>query len=139
MDSVAKALELLTTKTEMVLFKGSFDRERPIVIKINEKSVALKRTIWYLGVHLDVGLGISSHVDYLSIKIIRSFYALARLMESNWGFGHRAMRTMYADLFVPITACAATGWADLLGSVTETILARAPERVLLGIRENCGS
>lgn len=128
----ARKLSLSAPKTEMVLLKGCLDRGRPPVVKIDGKSITMKDTIRYLGVYIDKRLGVKSHVEHVSVKSTKTFSALTKIARSNWGLGYRAMRTMYTSLFVPITAYAAAGWADLLTSQMRTKLMRAQRRVLLG-------
>ncbi|KAK2577889.1 hypothetical protein KPH14_000689 [Odynerus spinipes] len=107
-------LQLSAEKIEMLLVKGSLVRERPPVINVYGKSIRMKDSIRYLGIHLDAKLRIDTHVENVTSGCGVMFNSLARVAKSNWGLGHKAMSTLYKGLFVPITTYAAAGWADLL-------------------------
>lgn len=121
------------TKTEMLLLKGSLDRARPPEVKIYGSYVSLKTAVRCLGVYIVARLGITSHVEYLSVKTVLTFYTFARIAQASWGLVHRAMRIRYASLYVPIVAYAAAGWADRIGSHARTKFARSQRQVLLAV------
>jgi len=103
-------------------------KNRPPIIKIGNTSIKFKRTVRYLGVHLDKNLKVRSHCEYLNSKVGLLFAKLGRLARAHWGQRFRALSTIYRAVFAPTLAYAAAGWADLC---TESDIRLLKRRVLI--------
>ena len=130
-----KKLAQSAEKTEMLLLKGKLDAERPSIIKIKEKTIRMRQTIKYLGVHLESGLKINRHIEEVTQKARNLRSSLARVAEAKWGLGQAAIRTLHKGLFEPIVTYAAAGWSDLLRSNTRIKLLRTQRMALLQVTE----
>ena len=79
-----KKLALSAQKTEMLLVKGTFDAERLLIIKINDRSVRMRQAIRYLGVLLERGLKIIRHVQKIAHKCQKLFSSFSRVAKAKW-------------------------------------------------------
>ena len=131
-----KKRALSAQKTEMLLFKGKLDAERPPIIKTSGRNVRMERAIF--AVHLERGLKINRPVQEITGKCQKLFSSLARVAKAKWGLGHAAIRTLYKGLYEPITTYAAAGWSDLLKGKAKSKLIRsqrmAPLQVMKAYR-----
>ncbi|KAG7196382.1 hypothetical protein KM043_018806 [Ampulex compressa] len=107
-------LQVSTTKSEMILLKGSLDTRRPPTVKVGAVSLKLNTTVRYLGIHFGTRLNISPHVTQICNKARRLVNRLSIVAKTHWGLNCRTMRSLYKGLFVPIVTYAAAGWADSL-------------------------
>ena len=128
-----KKLQLSAEKTEMLLVKGDLDIRRPPTIRLNGRGIKMQPVIKYLGVHLETGLKMDTHVRKVSEKCLNLFNALARIAKANWGLGYGALYTLYRGLYVPITTYAAAAWGDLLRVKSRTALVRSQRLALLRV------
>lgn len=129
----SQKLELSAQKTEMILLRGSLNAGRPPGIKVGGKKLALSKSIRYLGVYLDAGMKIKTHVDYVSSKCQKAFLNLSQIAKASWGLNHKTMTTLYKGLFIPIVTYASAGWVDLLNAHTRRTLVSAQRQALLRV------
>ena len=123
-------LTLSAQKTEMLLLKGTLDPRRPPTIRLQGRQVRMRASVRYLGVHLDTGLRIKTHVRKIKARSIEKFNALAAIAKRDWGLEHTCMSTLYNGIFIPIATYAAASWCDRLDKSGLRILEQAQRLVL---------
>lgn len=104
---------------------------RPPTIRLGETKIAFKKSVRYLGVHFDKGMGVRTHVEYLSGKVGSLFNKLGRLARCRWGLRFGALSAIYRGVFAPTVAYAAAGWADLCAGGDLGVLRSLQRRVLI--------
>ena len=62
----------------------------------------MRASVRYLGVHLDTGLRIKTHVRKIKARSIEKFNALAAIAKRDWGLDHACISTLYNGIFIPI-------------------------------------
>ena len=102
-------------------------------IKLNGKSIVFKKSVKYLGVHIDEGLGINTHCEKLKGRMLRLFNDLKRLSGTYWGIKFPAAKIIYKGVFVPTITYAAAGWWDLCNVSHKRKIISAQRGALLAI------
>lgn len=126
-------LSLAGEKTEMILLKGSLPRRRPPAVRVNGKQIRMAECVRYLGVHFDAGMKINTHIRKVRDKGPQKINSLAALARATWGLRHRALRTLYTGLFLPIVTYAAPAWLDLVSKTGMRALQSAQRQALLRV------
>lgn len=70
------------SKTECLFFKCSNRSNHPLTIKYDHETLTSKSVTKFLGVYVDGGLRWSDHVDNLSKKLSKSYFAINRVKNS---------------------------------------------------------
>jgi hypothetical protein len=68
----------------------------------------------YLGIYLDSKFNFNAHMDYTVAKLITVINILARTAKLQWGLGHKALKTIYEGVVVPILTYGALVWVDVI-------------------------
>jgi len=106
---------------------------RPPVIKIGEKSISFRKTVRYLGVWFDQGMGVKTHCEKLGERMEILFSKLGKLGKATWGLRYGALSTIYKGVFAPTVTYAAAGWADLCTERDLRILKGTQRRALIPV------
>ena len=87
----------------------------------------------YLGVILDEKLSFIQHLKYVSEKAVKTFCMVRRAAKANWGFGYKALITLYKGVGEAILLYGAPVWADKMRLTYANILLRAQRTMLLAV------
>jgi hypothetical protein len=68
----------------------------------------------YLGIYLDSKLNFNAHIDHTVGKLITLINMLARTAKLQWGLGHKALKTIYEGVVVPILTYGAPIWVEAI-------------------------
>lgn len=121
-------LNISREKTTLVLLKGKL--QRAPIIKLNNRSISMKKYIKYLGVILQENLSMDMHVKHLRDKNLKLFGALRRLSQKEWGLRKRALSLIYKGVAESTLTYAAAGWYHLCNQIQRNSL-RATQRDIL--------
>lgn len=98
-----------------MLVKGSLNRERLPIIKINGKNVRYVEQVKYLGVVIDKILNFVAHVRYLRTKVLQYVSSIRRVAEENWSMKPHIVKVLYGA--VPIVKYEAVLWFDRANNI----------------------
>jgi hypothetical protein len=68
----------------------------------------------YLGIYLDSKLNFNAHIDHTMAKLNTLIHMLARTAKLQWGLGHKAPKTIYEGVVVPILTYGAPIWVEAI-------------------------
>lgn len=107
-------LQVAEAKTEAVIFRN---KKRKITgesyIRVGHELIATRRSMRYLGVHLDQDWSFKAHVDYIEEKAMRISQRLGRLMPNLRGPVEKK-RKLYATTVNSVIMYGAPIWCDAI-------------------------
>lgn len=107
-----KGLEIVLEKTEVLIIKGTRKREG-IVFSIGWIEILPKKTVKYLGVHLDDKLIFNEHVKRTCKKASRQVVALIRILHIIKSSGYYGRRMLYR-VVASVALYAAPLWEQVI-------------------------
>jgi len=81
---------------------------------LNYKRLDQTEKIKYFGIHLKIKLIFNSHTDRTVGKLIPLVNMLSRMAKLHWGFVHKALKTIYEGVVVPILMFGAPIWVGAI-------------------------
>lgn len=120
-------------KSQMLLLKGALDVRRPPCVRVGGQRIAMVREIKYLGVRIGERMNFTGHIQTVVHEARALFAKLGRLSGSGWGYGGRALLTLYKGVIVPRVTYGAALWGGELRKYHVTILGRAQRAALLRV------
>ena len=96
-------VQVSKTKTNIMVLKGRFDRERQPYIRLGETKLQYVTKVKYLGITIGEGMTFKEHLLDIRKKTCVITGKLSRVARKEWRLGKRAMRVVYKGM---ITACA---------------------------------
>ncbi len=91
-------VEVSRNKTNIMMLKGKFERERPPCIRLGETSLKYVTKVKYLGITVEEGMTFKEHLLEIRKKICVVTGKLSRVARKEWGLGKRAMRVIYKGM-----------------------------------------
>ena len=85
---------------------------RPISVEGN--TIALSKTVKYLGVTLDNKLNYNTHIDNVTLKATAALMQCKRAVGPMWGLSPKKCKWIYTTVVRPILAYSATVWVRTL-------------------------
>ena len=86
--------------------------DRNVNIYLNYKRLDQIEEMKYLGIYLDIKLNFNIHIDHTVAESITLINMLAITAKLQWGLGHKALRTIYEGVEVPILTYRAPIWIE---------------------------
>jgi hypothetical protein len=68
----------------------------------------------YLGIYLDSKFNFNAQIDHTVAKLFTLINTLARTAKLLWGLGHKALKTIYEGVVVPILRYGAPIWVEAI-------------------------
>ena len=126
-------LEVSSSKTQAIMYKGSSDRRHPFRFKVGDDQITATSTVKYLGVQLSRTHSCSPHLDVVTAKVARMASAFRSLAGSDWGAPFSCQVRYYASVFLPSAMYGApTWWRNPTKAQREHVL-RMQRSVLIAI------
>jgi hypothetical protein len=75
----------------------------------------------YLGIYVDSKLNLNTHIAHTVAKSITLINMLARTAKLQWGLGHKALKTIYVGVSVPILTYGAPIWVEVIWKNKKTL------------------
>ena len=88
--------------------------KKEIAVYINNKKLNKVNQIRYLGILFDNKLTFREHINYIEEKCTKLIFTLARSAKITWGLKHKALKTIYSGVILPIILYGAAVWKDLI-------------------------
>jgi hypothetical protein len=85
-----------------------------INIYLNYKPLDQNEEMKYLGMYLDSKFNFNAHIDHTVAKLITVINILARTAKLQWGLYHKALKTIYEGVVVPILTYGASIWVEAM-------------------------
>jgi len=105
-------LKVSSKKTQVMLMKGKFNKDRMPRIKINDVNVKYTDLYKYLGIMIDPGLSFEPHVRSMRQKIVKYGMAIKRQANEEWGFKNSILHVLYKTVVVPIMTYGSAIWYE---------------------------
>jgi len=100
--AIETKLEFSSTKTQALMLKGKFDRERPPRIFLGGRRINFVDEVSYLGVMLDRTRSMIPHAKSVSGKAKATMGRLNRLAKVNYGVSNKSQEKVYRMVVVPM-------------------------------------
>lgn len=128
------SLELAPQKTEAIILKGPRKSRDDIVIKLAGVEIKPKKSIKYLGIHLDVQRNFGVHVKETTAKADRAIAKLSRLMPNVGGPESKKRMVLYGAA-QSILLYGAPVWSSVVERIPayKNILEKAQRRGLIRV------
>jgi len=68
----------------------------------------------YSGMYLDSKFNFNAHIDHTTAKLITLANMLARTAKLQWGLGHKALKTIYERVVVPLLTYGTPIWIEAI-------------------------
>ena len=81
---------------------------------MNHKRLDQTEEMKYLGIYLDGKLNFNTDIDYTVAKLISLINMLDRTAKLQWGLGHKAVKTIYEEVVVPVLTYRAPIWVEAI-------------------------
>ena len=115
-----KGLNISALKTKMVMFTWHWNwTVRPI--SVGGRSIALSKTVKFLGVTLDNKLNYNTHIDNVTQKATAALMQYKRAVGATmWGLSLKTCKWIYKTVIRPILSYNATVWVRALDNKNNT-------------------
>ena len=109
-------------KSKTILISRRKRRERKdVMIYLNSRPRTQVKSLKYLGIILDTKLTFKDHINYVTEKCSKLFFALSKSAKVNWGLGHGALKTIYTGAILPLLQYGAPIWIKALAKASYKI------------------
>jgi len=105
-------LKVSTAKTTAMLIKNKLDKNRPPILKINNRNIIYTNETRYLGLIIDDKLNFIPHVKHLRNKVTNFIMSIKRIVREKWGIKRHIIEVLYDAVALPIITYGAVGWFD---------------------------
>jgi hypothetical protein len=68
----------------------------------------------YLGIYLDSKFNFNAYIYHTAAKLTTLINMLVRTAKLQWGLGHKALKTIYEGVVVPILTYGAPIWVEAI-------------------------
>lgn len=95
-----------------MLVKGSMNKGKYPIVKIDSKNIQFVESYKYLDVTLDTRLNFVPHMKATKEKVIKLANTIRRIVKEDWGLKRRTIEIFYKSLFLPIITYGSIAWHD---------------------------
>ena len=98
----------------MLLSRRKRKAQKEIPIYLNNKAIPQVNSIKYLGIIFDHKLTFKEHIQHMAEKCTKLIFSLSKSAKLNWGFDHKALKTIYVGGIPPILTYGVPVWSSAL-------------------------
>lgn len=109
-------IKINENKTEVIIFSKKYKKEIIEKVVINDLELDIKKSVKYLGVHLDSKLSFSEHIKQTRSKSYAAISALHNLMNKKSALSTKNKIILYKVVFRPIMLYACPIWSSTFKS-----------------------
>ena len=103
-------IEFNDKKSKVLCISRERNDDMEVNTYLNYKRLDQNEEMKYLGIYPDSQFNFNTHIDHALAKSITLINMLARTAKLQWGLGHKALKTIYKGVVVPILTYRAPIW-----------------------------